>query len=53
MEIKFLNYWAGNSFKVGNYFPVNLVQLFADINPSCWQVVLTILGFGIYVGRNP
>lgn len=49
MKIEFLNYWIGNSMKDGRCFPIHIIDIYADINPSYKFFVITIFNFGIAI----
>ena len=49
MKIEFLNYWLGNSMKAGGCFPLHLLDIYADINPSYMYFGITLLNFGISI----
>ena len=49
MRIEFFNYWLGSSMKAGGAFPIMLLDLSGDINPSYRYFSLTVLNFGIDV----
>lgn len=49
MKIEFLNHWIGNSMKDGGIFPINFIEIYADIHPSCRYFEFTILNFGISI----
>jgi len=52
MKIKLLNYWIGNPMKDGGAFPINLLTIYADLNPSFRCYEFTILNFGISISKS-
>lgn len=49
MKIEFLNYWIGNSMGDGGCFPIHIIDIYADINPSYRFFGITIFNFGISI----
>jgi len=45
MRLKFENMWKGNSLKAGGVFPINIIEIYFDINPGYKYFHLVILNF--------
>jgi len=45
MRLKFENMWKGSSLKAGGVFPIDIIEVYFDINPGCKYFRLVILNF--------
>ena len=49
MRVSFSNYWKGSDMRAGGAFPLILIEVYGDINPSFRFFTFVLFNFGITI----